>query len=489
MGPLRSGGREFFGKRGSSVNLDQTAVKEVKAASSKSYPARIFDHRCWSTNHGVWPLLTLREATYLGHNGAIPAPFNCWLFIEGSSFLQNYHSKRVARFHRRVWPIIAGVLLLGHTAVLAESYIRVWKNGVVYYHFSIRKPAQTRQASVNIPAPPRLQPITSARVMSPGGETLIQKVDQPYNLWPSLIKAVNRLEATGNPKAISPQDVPELMQLRLGKADDPEAVNSCYPKENVWAHPRYLGRLWGKFGFWSPPVSVADHLGSRRMARPQNPAPLQETRTLVQEVWSNFLKYAQAQHPKLLQGEPVAYRLPESNQLGYCFPVAQPFSFRDTWGDPRSGGRYHHAVDIVAFEGTPVYAINAGVIHTLATWNSAGISLILQGQDGYGYGYMHLQGYAEGIVEGKAVRAGELIAYVGRTGILRDAPHLHLQVYANHRFEREELVNPYGLLVQLCNGKGVTDFVHQKIARRRIPAVEVITNGTVRLAGSVPSEY
>jgi len=325
--------------------------------------------------------------------------------------------------------------------------------------------------------------------MHPGGETLIQKVDQPYNLWPSLIKAVNRLEATPNPKATSPQGFPDLMQLRLGKADDPEAVNSFDPKENVWTHPRYLGRLLGKFGYWSPPASVADHLGSRRIDRPQNPALLQETRPLVREVWSNFLKYAQAQHPKLVQGEPVAYRLSESNQLGYCFPVAQPFSFRDTWGDLRSEGRYHHAVDIVAFEGTPVYAITAGVIHTLATWHSAGISLLLQGQDGYGYAYMHLQGYAEGIVEGKAVRAGELIAYVGRTGIVRDAPHLHLQVYANHRFEREELVNPYGLLAQLCNGKGVTDFVHQKTARRRIPAVDVITNRTVRLTGSVPSEY
>ena len=52
--------------------------------------------------------------------------------------------------------------------------------------------------------------------------------------------------------------------------------------------------------------------------------------------------------------------------------------------------------------------------------------------------------------------------------------HLHLQVYADHRFEREELVNPYGLLVQLCDGKGVTAF-HPKIARRQIPAVEVTT--------------
>ena len=102
---------------------------------------------------------------------------------------------------------------------------------------------------------------------------------------------------------------------------------------------------------------------------------------------------------------------------------------------------------------------------------------------------MHLQGYAEGIVEGKTVQRGELIAYVGHTGIKRDAAHLHLQVYADDRFDRDKLVNPYGLLVQLSNGKGVTDLVHPTMARRRIPAAEVVDFGPVTLSGSVPRSY
>jgi murein DD-endopeptidase MepM/ murein hydrolase activator NlpD len=102
---------------------------------------------------------------------------------------------------------------------------------------------------------------------------------------------------------------------------------------------------------------------------------------------------------------------------------------------------------------------------------------------------MHLQEYAEGIAPGKTVKKGELIAYVGHTGIRYDGPHLHLQVYGDHRFDRAELLNPYGLLVQLSNGKGVTDIIHPNLARQRIPTAELLTYGTANLSSSVPPRY
>ena len=86
-------------------------------------------------------------------------------------------------------------------------------------------------------------------------------------------------------------------------------------------------------------------------------------------------------------------------------------------------------------------------------------------------------------------KKGELIAYVGHTGIKYDASHLHLQVYPDHRFDRAELLNPYGLLVQLCGGKGVTDLNHPHLARQRIPTADFMNYGPVTLSSSVPPIY
>ncbi|HEU5083188.1 MAG TPA: peptidoglycan DD-metalloendopeptidase family protein [Acidimicrobiales bacterium] len=132
---------------------------------------------------------------------------------------------------------------------------------------------------------------------------------------------------------------------------------------------------------------------------------------------------------------------------GFVFPVGEPYSFIDSWGYPRMvGTQYEHGhqgVDIMAPFGTPLYAVERGVITRVGTDVLGGTKLWLKGQSGTYYYYAHLSAYAEGMVEGAVVDPGHVVGFVGDTGNASGgAPHLHFQVHPGGG----EPVNPYGLL-------------------------------------------
>ena len=131
---------------------------------------------------------------------------------------------------------------------------------------------------------------------------------------------------------------------------------------------------------------------------------------------------------------------------GYC-PVQGPNSFSDTWGAPRSGGRYHKGVDIMAAHGTPVVAVYDGSIYRFSTSSLGGYTIYYQDNSGNMYYYAHLAGYAPGAAAGVPMAAGELIGYVGNTGNAAwTAPHLHWEFQPGGG----ESVNPTPLATQLC---------------------------------------
>jgi murein DD-endopeptidase MepM/ murein hydrolase activator NlpD len=353
---------------------------------------------------------------------------------------------------------LLGVLLWSQTPAPAASYVRQMKNGVVYYYFSSREHPPPQPI---MPAPPPQWAPSNQRARG-----TVPTTDPNPDLWPKLLKALNRVDSTPCSTAGLSPGTPDLTRLRLGLTDDLQA-DTFYA--NMWITPRFLGRLWAWVGSLKPRLAAACSSGYNPPVSPPDTSALQEAQVLVREARQHFFHVARPLQPDRNYA-------PMPNQFGYCFPVAYPFSFRDSWSDWRSGGlRLHRAVDIFAQEGTPVCAITAGVIQTLANLPDAGIMLLMLGQDQRGYGYMHLQGYAPGIVEGKRVQAGELIGYVGRTGIQDSQAHLHFQVYADHRLSRDELLNPYTFLVQLCQGRGVTDLNHHQVAQTSVnPGMPVI---------------
>ncbi|MEQ1639080.1 MAG: peptidoglycan DD-metalloendopeptidase family protein [Methylococcales bacterium] len=88
--------------------------------------------------------------------------------------------------------------------------------------------------------------------------------------------------------------------------------------------------------------------------------------------------------------------------------------------------RAHKGVDYAARTGTPVKATGAGEVAFLGRKGGYGQVIIIKHGDRYETVYAHLSRYKSGLQEGSAVRQGEVIGYVGQTG-LATGPHLHYE--------------------------------------------------------------
>lgn len=99
----------------------------------------------------------------------------------------------------------------------------------------------------------------------------------------------------------------------------------------------------------------------------------------------------------------------------------------DTFDDPR-GNRRHNAMDILAPRGTPVLSVDSGRIVKLHTSKGGGLTIYaMDPAERFIYYYAHLDRYRDGVAEGKPLRRGEIIGYVGSTGNAT-TPHLHFAI-------------------------------------------------------------
>lgn len=136
---------------------------------------------------------------------------------------------------------------------------------------------------------------------------------------------------------------------------------------------------------------------------------------------------------------------PAPSGSGTC-PVAGAVSFTDTWGAPRSGGRSHKGVDMIAARGTPIVAIFSGRVYRLSTSSLGGNSVYFYSDAGDLYYYAHLDSYGD-ISPGQAVPVGYVLGYNGSSGNAPDyLPHLHFEYHPGGG----AAVNPYPLVKGLC---------------------------------------
>jgi peptidoglycan LD-endopeptidase LytH len=139
--------------------------------------------------------------------------------------------------------------------------------------------------------------------------------------------------------------------------------------------------------------------------------------------------------------------------LNLIIPVAgvRPEQLIDTFADARSEGRVHDAIDIPAPADTPVLAAADGKILKLFQSERGGTTIYQLSPDNkLVFYYAHLARYSDGLGEGKQVRQGDVIAYVGDTGNAGPGNyHLHFSISVvtdPKRYWDGYNINPYPLL-------------------------------------------
>lgn len=148
-----------------------------------------------------------------------------------------------------------------------------------------------------------------------------------------------------------------------------------------------------------------------------------------------------------------AHTTPAAEASGLLIPVAgiSASQLRNTFDEGRGSNRRHDALDIPAARGTPVLAVADGSVAKLFDSKPGGLTVYqFDSTEQFAYYYAHLDRYAAGIAEGRVLKRGDLVGYVGSSGNANAAaPHLHFAIFElgpEKLWWKGTPINPYPLL-------------------------------------------
>ncbi len=95
--------------------------------------------------------------------------------------------------------------------------------------------------------------------------------------------------------------------------------------------------------------------------------------------------------------------------------------------------KMHTGVDWAAAYGTPIFASGNGTVERVGWEGGYGKYVRVKHNNGYETAYGHMSAFARGIEPGKKVRQGQVIGFVGSTGLSTGA-HVHYEIVVNGRF-------------------------------------------------------
>lgn len=121
------------------------------------------------------------------------------------------------------------------------------------------------------------------------------------------------------------------------------------------------------------------------------------------------------------------------NTSGFISPLPAGAFVTDAYGwrihPIKKVESFHTGVDLAANQGTAIYATAAGVVAAASYSDAYGYYVSLSHGNGYGSFYGHMTNYI--VAAGDSVSQGQVIGYVGSTGIYSTGPHLHFEISVN----------------------------------------------------------
>jgi murein DD-endopeptidase MepM/ murein hydrolase activator NlpD len=121
--------------------------------------------------------------------------------------------------------------------------------------------------------------------------------------------------------------------------------------------------------------------------------------------------------------------------------------------------KMHTGIDWAAPTGTPILAAGNGTIEEAGRKGYNGNYIRIRHANGYQTAYSHMSRFAPGAAPGVKVRQGQVIGYIGTTG-LSSGPHLHFEILVNNQF-----VNPASIEDQRerqLTGKDLAEFTKER---------------------------
>lgn len=136
--------------------------------------------------------------------------------------------------------------------------------------------------------------------------------------------------------------------------------------------------------------------------------------------------------------------------------------------------RPHLGIDYAASSGTAIESAGNGVVVAMNRRGGYGKTIVIEHDNKYSTLYAHMASFANKLQIGSVVKQGQVIGYVGRTG-LATGPHLHYEIHVNN-----VPLNP--LTVDLPGAPVPEEFQHQFAAQASALLAELNSSSPVRLA-------